>query len=147
MKLSRRDLAALVPALAAAGARGALWAQQAPVKKLPSKVYHSRQIPFDGDDKKKGRQFFDGAEHSGFRVEMHETTLGAGTQTHDPHKHEHDEVVILVEGTVEAYIEGRTETAETGCVLFFASNEMHSVRNVGTGPCTYYVVELRGKEA
>jgi len=147
MKLSRRELSALIPALAAAGAGGALWAQQPTLKKLPSKVYHSSQLPFDGDDKKKGRQFFDGVEHSGFHLEFHQTILGAGTQTHDPHKHEHDEVVILVQGTVEALIEDRTETVETGSVMFFASNEMHSVRNVGTGPCSYYVIELRGKEA
>jgi len=147
MQHSRRDLAMLLAALGASKA----WAQKAAAKpafpKLPSKVYHSRQIPFEGDDKKKGRQFFDGAEHAGFHLEFHETTLGPGTQTHDPHRHVHDEIVILVEGTLEALIEKRTEVAETGSVIYFASNQLHSVRNVGKTPCTYYVIELRGAEA
>jgi quercetin dioxygenase-like cupin family protein len=139
MQLSRRDLAVLLPALAAA---------QAPsLKVLPSKVYHSSMLPYDGDDKKKGRQFMDGVEHAGFHLEMHETILGAGIQTHDPHKHVHDEIVILIEGTAESLIEGKTDTVETGSVMYFASNQMHSVRNVGKTPCRYYVIELRGKDA
>jgi quercetin dioxygenase-like cupin family protein len=141
MQLSRRDLAALLPALAAANAA----AQQLPV--LPSKVYHSAKLPYDGDEKKKGRQFLDGTEHAGFHLEMHETVLGVGVQTHDPHKHVHDEIVILVEGTAETLIEGKTDTAEAGSVIYFASNQMHSVRNAGAAPCRYYVIELRGREA
>ena len=138
MTLSRRELHLLLPALAAGAA-----AQSGPA--LPSKIYHDRQIPYEGDDKKKGRQFFHGATHSGFQIEMHETVLGAGTQTHAPHKHEHEEIVIVVEGTVETYLEGKTEIAETGSVIYFASNQMHSARNAGAGPCRYYVVELRGQ--
>jgi hypothetical protein len=32
-------------------------------------------------------------------------------------------------------------------VLLFGSNQTHNARNVGTIPCRYYVVELRGSEA
>lgn len=139
MTYSRRDLALLFPALAAA--------QQTPGASLPTKIYHSAQIPYTGDAHKKGRQFFHAAEHSGFQLESHETILGPGTQTHEPHKHEHEEIITLVEGTVETYVEGKTEIAETGSVIFFASNQMHSVRNVGDVACRYYVIELRGTHA
>ena len=138
MKISRRDWAFLLPAVAAA---------QTPAETLPTKVYHSSKIPYSGDDKKKGRQFFHGPQHTGFNLESHETILGAGTQTHAPHKHEHEEIVIVVEGTAEVYNEGATEIAETGSVIYCGSNQMHSVRNVGTTPLRYYVVELRGREA
>jgi len=127
----------LIPALAASCAGG----QQ---ELLPSKVYHSSHIPYDGDEKKKGRRFFFGANRGGFKFEMHETVLGPGTQTHAPHKHEHEEIVIVVEGTVESYLEGKTEIAEAGSVIYFASNQMHSARNAGNGACRYYVLELRG---
>ena len=103
--------------------------------------------PYEGDEKKKGRQFFHGAEHSGFRLEAHETILGPGTETHAPHKHEHEEIVILVEGTLETYVDGKTEKAEPGSVVYLGSNQMHSVRNAGTIPARYYVIELRGREA
>jgi XRE family transcriptional regulator, regulator of sulfur utilization len=113
---------------------------------LPSKVYHDRAIPYSGDDKKKGRSFFRGVNHSGFDFEMHETSLSPGIETHAPHKHEHEEIVIVFQGTVETWLEGKTETAETGSVIYFASNQMHSVRNTGSGPCRYYVIELRGNQ-
>jgi quercetin dioxygenase-like cupin family protein len=143
MNLSRRELAALLPALAAANAA----AQTAPARMLPSKIYHNSQIPYEGDQKKKGRRFFYGANRSSFNLEMHETILGAGTETHAPHKHLHEEIVIVIEGTVETYLEGKTDTAEAGSVIYFASNQMHSARNAGGTPCRYYVIELRGSEA
>jgi len=133
MRLSRRDLTLLLPALAAAQPG-----------RLPSKIYRNSQIPYEGDAKKKGREFFKGATHSNFALEMHETILGPDVQTHAPHKHEHEEIVIVFEGTVETYLEGKTELAEAGSVIYFASNQMHSARNAGTTPCRYYVLELRG---
>ncbi len=142
MSITRRDLAVFLPTLAA-GAQ----AQPAQSARLASKVYHSSAQPYSGDDRKKGRRFFRGAEHSGFSLETHETVLGPGIETHAPHKHEHDEFVIVVEGTAEAHLDGRTETVEAGSVVFFGSNQMHSLRNAGAVPCRYYVIELRGKES
>ena len=143
MNLSRRDLRILLPLLAASKAR----AQPEQPGRLPAKVYHNARIPYSGDAKKKGRAFFHGATHSGFNLEMHETVLGAGEATHAPHRHEHEEIVIVFGGTVEAWVEGRTELAEAGSVIYFASNQMHSARNAGKTPCRYYVIELRGSEA
>lgn len=140
--LSRRDLRLLLPAVAAAAR-----AHAAPAAPLPSKVYHHEAIPYEGDAQKKGRRFFDGATHAGFEVEVHETILGAGTATHAPHRHVHEEIVIVVEGTVEAWLEGKTEIAQAGSVFYFGSDQMHSARNAGTTPCRYYVLELRGSQA
>ena len=114
---------------------------------MPSKVLHSGQLPYSGDAKKKGRQFFRGANHSGFDIEMHETVLGPGVETHPAHKHEHEEIVIVMEGSVESFLEGKTEVAEAGSVIVNGSNLMHTVKNAGTTPCRYYVIELRGKPA
>jgi quercetin dioxygenase-like cupin family protein len=141
MSLSRRDLGLLLPVLAAAGAS----AQEK--QRLTSKVYRNADIPYDGDAKKKAREFFRGAEHSGFGLEVHETVLGAGVQTHAPHKHVHEEIIVLVEGTLEALLETKTQVAEAGSVIYLASDQMHSVRNAGSTPCRYYVVELRGNGA
>ncbi len=138
MTLSRRDLTFLLPAFAAARAS----AQGA--QPLPSKVYHNSAIPYSGDAQKKAREFFHGATHSGFGLEAHETVLGPGVRTHAPHKLVHEEIIILFEGTLETLVEGRTEPAEPGSVVYFASNQLHSVRNAGRTPARYYVIELRG---
>lgn len=143
MKLSRRDLGYLLPTLAAATAGG----EDNQLQTLPSNVYKNDEIPYQGDQKKKSRKFFNGLTHSGFELEMHETILGPGIQTHAPHKHVHEEIMTVLEGTVEAYLDGGTESAPAGSVIYFASNRMHTVRNPGTVPCRYYVVELRGNKA
>jgi len=146
MNLSRRDLSLLLPALASA----AKAQQSAPAPKpavLPSKIYHTEQIPYSGDAKKKGRRFFLGATHTGFNLEMHETILGPGEISHPPHQHLNEEVIVIVEGTIEVNIAGKTDTATAGSVTFFASNDPHNFRNIGTGPCRYYVLELRADAA
>jgi quercetin dioxygenase-like cupin family protein len=148
MNLSRRQLSFLFPALAArAAAQQTPAAQPAPVEVLTSKVYPSDKIPYTGNQQKKGRRFLYGATHTGFKVEVHETILGPGLETHPPHKHEHEEFVIVMEGTVEANLDGNKQTVPAGSILCFGSNQTHNARNVGTTNCRYYVVELRGNEA
>jgi quercetin dioxygenase-like cupin family protein len=50
----------------------------------------------------------------------------------------------VLDGTLETYVEGKTEIAEKGAIIFYASNQMHRARNPGTVPARYYVLELRG---
>lgn len=138
MSTSRRDLGLLLPALAVA--------HRPAVETMTSKAYPSDRIPYTGDDKKKGRQFFLAATHAGFKIECHETVLGPGLETHPPHKHAHEEIMIVVEGTVEANMDGLKQTAPPGSVVVFGSNQMHNARNTGPTPSRYYIVELRGNE-
>ena len=154
MTWSRREVVAMLPALAAAqaaladqGAPASQAAQAPQTTALPAKVYHSAEIPYKGDAKKKARRFFYGPEHSGYNLEMHETVLGPGVETHALHTHAHQEIIILVEGTVQVSMDGRTDTVEAGSVIFYEPDRPHNLRNTGTTPCRYYVVELRGKNA
>jgi len=154
MKVSRRDLGVLIPVVAAAAAFRPAQAQTTPAGQVPppapartklvTKNYHHSQTPYNGNDTKKGRRFFMGETHGGFNLETHETILGPGVETHAPHRHVHEEIIIVVEGTVETYVEGKTDTVEAGSVIFYGSNQMHNARNVGKVPARYYVIELRG---
>jgi mannose-6-phosphate isomerase-like protein (cupin superfamily) len=144
MKISRRDLRFLLPALAGTGAAAQ---QPAPVETMTSKAYPSDKIPYTGDEKKKARRFFIAATHAGFKVEMHETNLGPGIEAHPPHRHVHEEIMVVAEGTLEANMDGNRQTVPAGSVLVFGSNKLHNVRNPGTTPVKYYVIELRGGEA
>ena len=143
MNFSRRDFGNLLPGLVAAGVDNAQ-GKQLPL--LPQKVYRNDEIPYTGNEQKKGRRIFYGSNHEGFNLEMHETILGPGVETHPPHKHEHEEIVIVFEGTVEANLAGNKQTADAGSVIYFGSNQMHNLRNAGSTRCRYYIVELRGKE-
>ncbi len=153
--MTRRDVMMMLPALAAAQAAHAgqaAAASQSPAQgpqttPLPAKVYHSAEIPYKGDATKKARRFFYGPEQSGYNLEMHETVLGPGVETHPPHTHAHQEIIILVEGTVQVSMDGRTDTVEAGSVIFYDPDKPHNLRNIGTTPARYYVVELRGRKA
>jgi quercetin dioxygenase-like cupin family protein len=141
--ISRRDLGFLLPALAAVSAAAQ---QPAAMETMSSKAYDSTTIPYTGDANKKGRRFFFLQTHAGFKVEMHETILAAGMETHPPHQHVHEEIIVVVEGTFEVNMEGVKTAVPAGSVVVFGSNKVHNARNVGTTQCRYYVIELRGSE-
>lgn len=138
MKISRRELRFLLPALAAAVPAGAAT--------LPSKVYaySGLEVRANPNNGNKQRPVFEGATHTGFMVEMHETELAPGMMPHSSHHHVHEEMLILREGTVEVTIEGKTTRLEPGSVAFVASNEEHGWRNVGATPARYFILALGG---
>jgi quercetin dioxygenase-like cupin family protein len=74
-------------------------------------------------------------------LEMHITTLNAGQQSHPPHQHAAEELLIIKEGTLEALVNGETLKVGPGSIVFQASNQPHTIKNIGTGPATYHVVQ------
>jgi quercetin dioxygenase-like cupin family protein len=76
-------------------------------------------------------------------LEMHITTLNPGQTSHAPHQHPNEELIILREGTVEALVHGEWKRLGPGSIIFQASNELHGIKNVGTVPATYHVVNWR----
>jgi quercetin dioxygenase-like cupin family protein len=73
-------------------------------------------------------------------LEMHVTTLKPGIASHEPHRHVNEELVIIREGTVEVLIDGTWKRVGPGSVVFNASNSLHGLRNVGTTPAVYHVI-------
>lgn len=73
-------------------------------------------------------------------LEMHVTTLNPGTTSHPPHHHVNEELVILREGTVETLSGGKWVRLGPGSVIFNASDSLHGLRNVGTTPAVYHVI-------
>jgi quercetin dioxygenase-like cupin family protein len=76
------------------------------------------------------------------RFESHITTIEAGLAPHAAHRHPDEEIVIVKEGTLEVTINGKSQVAGAGSTLFFASNEMHGMKNVGSGRATYHVIRI-----
>jgi quercetin dioxygenase-like cupin family protein len=74
--------------------------------------------------------------------ESHITTLNPGAISHPPHRHSREEFIILKEGTLDVSINGKVTRAGPGSLLFFASNDLHNVKNVGDTPATYLVFNL-----
>jgi len=78
-------------------------------------------------------------------LEMHVTTLNPGQVSHAPHQHENEELIILKQGTLETLSLGKWQKVEAGCIIFNASNDLHGVKNVGTVPAGYHVVNWKRK--
>lgn len=88
------------------------------------------------------RPYFDAATRTLGRLESHVTTLNPGAISHAAHAHADEELVIVREGTLEATINGVPHTAGPGSVFFFASHDLHGLRNPGTGRASYHVIRI-----
>jgi quercetin dioxygenase-like cupin family protein len=73
-------------------------------------------------------------------LEIHISTLNPGKSPHAPHQHEHEELLIVKDGTLETFQSGATRRVGPGGIIFQASNELHNVTNVGQTPATYFVI-------
>jgi len=76
-------------------------------------------------------------------LEIHITTLKPGEESHPPHQHLNEEILIVKEGTVEALVDGQLRRGGPGSLIFQASNKLHNIRNVGTAPATYHVINWK----
>jgi quercetin dioxygenase-like cupin family protein len=76
-------------------------------------------------------------------LEIHVTTLNPGKMPHPPHRHPNEELVLIDQGTVEAFNNGTWKRVGPGSIIFNASNEVHGLRNVGTTPAQYHVINVK----
>jgi XRE family transcriptional regulator, regulator of sulfur utilization len=108
--------------------------------KLSSTVFQWDRLIAEPKDNGVRRNVLDGPTATLDRLHAHITTLDPGKRSGEPTRHLQEEVIIVREGTIEANFDGQTRTAGPGSVIFFASNAVTFLRNVGTTPATYTVV-------
>ena len=110
---------------------------------LQSGVYNWNEIPVQTTKSGQRRQVFISPTATLDQLEVHITTLNPGEEAHAPHRHPHEEMMLLKEGTLQAMINDKLIPMPTGSVLIVAPNDLHVVKNVGTTPATYFVVTWR----
>ena len=76
-------------------------------------------------------------------LEMHITTLNPGAESHPPHQHQAEELLIVREGQVETLQNGKATRCGPGSIIFNASNDSHNIKNVGSTPATYHVIQWK----
>ena len=135
MKNTRRELALLLPALAAAQ-------EQKKNQKLPSMSYPYDKLESHKSGPGVGHNVFNGATHTGFPIDMHITELPAKEAPHPPHHHVHEEMVMIFEGELDVTISGKTTRIGKGGSAYVASNEEHGWRNAGDSTVKYFVLAL-----
>jgi mannose-6-phosphate isomerase-like protein (cupin superfamily) len=140
VSISRRELCALLPALAVPATLCPDAAADVPV--LPSAMYPFEKMTPRASGAAAIRDILKGKLVTGESLEVHETTLPPAAMPHPPHRHAHSEMWLIREGTVELTVEGRSTQMGPGSVGFVRSNDEHGIRNVGTAPATYFVVAI-----
>lgn len=92
------------------------------------------------------RQFFQGATATLDELECHASTLNPGMTNHVILERPHDEVIIVKEGTIEAYTGDKWVRVGPGSVIFNAAGTPQSMRNIGNVPATYHVIIIQAKQ-
>jgi quercetin dioxygenase-like cupin family protein len=146
--MNRREISFLVLGLGA-GIAATVFAQEgAKVSLLASGVHAWDSLPVEKTANGERRAIFDSATATVDRLESHVTTLKAGLASHAAHRHPDEELVFVRDGVIEATINGVAQKAPAGSVIFFASNDLHGMRNAGEGQASYFVLRWTspGKE-
>ena len=138
--LSRREL--MIALIATASTAGAFAAADA-LPLLGSAVFDWNTVPAKPTDVGSVRSFFKVRTATLEQLEVHVTTLNPGKSPHPPHRHPNEEMIIVRQGTVEALVNGDWKRVGPGSVIFFASNQLHGLRNVGTEPAIYHVINFQ----
>ena len=110
--------------------------------KLASSVFDWEKFTFVPNKTGGRREILDTPTVTVANLEGHITTLNPGEAPHAAHRHPDEELVVVKEGLMEATINGVSQRGGPGSIFFYASNDEHGMRNVGTTSATYYVFRI-----
>lgn len=78
---------------------------------------------------------------------MHISEIGPGLAPHEPHEHAGEEIIFILEGTVEAMVGAERTTVGPNTAIFCPEHVLHGICNVGAKPMRYVVVRVPEKKA
>jgi uncharacterized cupin superfamily protein len=94
-------------------------------------------------DKGQRREFFNRPTSQLVKFEMHSTALNAGLESHAPHTHKEEEIILILRGNVTMHIGDRFYKAGPGDVIFLPSMVSHNLMNTGNEQCEYFAFQWR----
>ena len=75
------------------------------------------------------------------RFDVHATVLNNGYNSHDPHTHRAEELILMINGDSQFQIGQEKFHAYNGDAVLMASKILHAAQNNGTAPCGYYAIQ------
>jgi Cupin domain len=89
------------------------------------------------------RDLFKGSLQGGLPITLHESVLGPfGIPSHPPHKHRHEEMIMLIEGTLDFNLNGVVTRGGPGSVMYSGPWDLHGITNPVAADAKYFVMEL-----
>lgn len=141
MALTRRETCIMIPAIMAV-AGSVVAKSRNPVEALPSKIREFGSIHGIRSADHAIYPILAGETRTGFKIELHETALAPGAETHPPHRHIEEELFLIQQGTPEIMIDGNASKLSPGSVAYVAPNSLHEIRNTGNDWARYFVMRL-----
>jgi (S)-ureidoglycine aminohydrolase len=92
-------------------------------------------------DKGSTRQLFDRQTAMLNRFDIHVTQLNEGFNSHPPHTHKNEEIILMLDGNAEMTIANEHPKANGGDVVFLTSLIPHNLTNIGKTPCLYFAIQ------
>jgi (S)-ureidoglycine aminohydrolase len=94
-------------------------------------------------DRGQRREFFNRPTSQVVKFEMHTTALNTGLDSHAPHTHKEEEIILIVKGNVRMHIGDNFYPAGPGDIIFLSSGVSHALTNTGEGQCEYFAFQWR----
>jgi mannose-6-phosphate isomerase-like protein (cupin superfamily) len=118
------------------------FAVAAPPEPLRSRAFKYEELAVRENGPFRSRKILHGTTHEGCLLDLHESELPAGKMPHPPHRHIHEEMLLIRSGQIDITIDGSTNRLNPGSVAFIASNQLHGWTNTGTTTATYFVMAI-----
>ncbi|ALJ01484.1 hypothetical protein DC20_15030 [Rufibacter tibetensis] len=99
------------------------------------------ELPVKKTSKGESRPVFDRPSSMFPRFEVHATMLNAGEESHAPHTHRAEEVMLLMQGSVTMNIASVSSKAVAGDAILVRPDVPHNLKNTGNEPCWYYAIK------
>lgn len=75
------------------------------------------------------------------RFDVHATVLNNGRNSHEPHTHRAEELILMINGECQFQIGQEKFMAHNGDAVLMGSKVLHAAQNNGTAPCGYYAIQ------
>lgn len=100
-------------------------------------------VTVEKTDKGQHRDIFDRPTSQFARFDVHATTLNPGQNSHLPHTHRSEEMIVMIKGKVQMNIGNKFYKAAAGDVIFLESEIPHALNNTGNTACEYFAFQWK----
>ena len=109
----------------------------------PSFTRNWNELEKKTTDKGFRREVFDRPTAMCADFEMHVTTLQAGVDSHAPHTHAQEEIILMLRGKAEMEIDGKRHPITPGSLSYVATQMPHALHNIGSGEAEYFAFQWK----
>jgi (S)-ureidoglycine aminohydrolase len=87
------------------------------------------------------RQLFDRKTAMLNRFDIHITSLNPGINSHEPHTHKNEEIILMIDGIGEMQLGDTKQKITSGDAAWVGSNIPHNFTNTGKRPAVYFAIQ------